>query len=368
MRKKTMNRKGGAALAAILILIILLASGMAIMVVTGRGTIDKASNVPILSNDSSKPDESKPDEKPAETKAPDESQPPEDESKPEEIKTISIPKEAADYKKIDPKADNINAKYAILVDVDNNEIIAGYDYDKRMFPASLTKIMTIIVANENVKDKSVKYKFTDKELTPLYEEKASVVGFEPGETVTFDDLMYGAVLRSGADATVGLANLTAGSEKKFVELMNKKAEEMGLKDTHFSNSSGLHNDKNYSTCRDMAVILEYAMKTKPCHDALCAKSYTTSKTAAHPEGITLSSIVSERTVGAGYYIDADGDGEEDADTEILGGKTGFMDEAKYVLATQVEKAGRNYICVTALSATDKQATIDSLTIYEKYMK
>ena len=196
------------------------------------------------------------------------------------------------------------------------------------------------------------------------EENASRAGFEIGESVSFEDLMYAAILPSGADGTVGLANVVAGSEKKFVELMNKKAEAMGLTGTHFTNTSGLHDKNHYSTLKDMGIILSYALKDKTIKKVLTADTYTTSKTKQHPEGITLYSIVASRLMG--WFVDLDGDGN--AEGSLLGGKTGFTDEAGFALETIYKYNKKNYICITTKSTSDFNSVADNLAIYENYIK
>ena len=355
MRNK---ERGGAALVAVLIMLILVAAGTAIMIVTGKGRIVETDTVPAVINDSSKaetPDESAPD-----------SQPEPVDSEPEPVKEPSFAEKAVKsegFKDVDFKKLEMTTKYNILMDADSLEIIAGSNYEKKIYPASLTKVMSLIVAIENVEDTKAKYKFTDKVVNKLVEENASVAGFLPDESVTFNDLLYSSILVSGADGTIGLANIVAGSEKKFVELMNKKAEELGLTGTHFTNSSGLHDDDHYSTCKDMGIIMAYALQNKTCKKVLSADSYTTSKTEQHPEGITLYSIVAQRLLG--YYVDVDGDNSGDG--SIKGGKTGFTDEAGFSLETFYEYDGKTYIAVNCKSMTNISSIEDNIAIYENYV-
>ncbi|MBR6101203.1 MAG: D-alanyl-D-alanine carboxypeptidase [Ruminococcus sp.] len=350
------NRRGGAALAAVLIMIILIAAGSAIMVVSGRGQIKEAKDLPVIAD----PESSKPDE----SSSPDESSLPDDtSSEPEPETKLPEPARAANFQEIDFIKDDLATKNAMLLNVTKNEIVAGKNYTEKIYPASLTKIMTLIVAVENINDPSVEYKFTADKLAPLVEEKASVVGFLDGESIPFEDLLYGAVLVSGADATQGIASLVAGSEAKFVDMMNAKAEMLGLKNTHFVNTSGLHDDNHYSTCEDMAMLFAYALKNKMCRDVLSAATYTTVKTEQHPEGILLYSIVHSRFTG--YWIDSEG-----AKYYVKGGKSGFTDEAGYALETFLEKNGETYIAINAMTPKefgDEKCTMDNIAIYEKYL-
>ena len=355
------NRKGGAALVAVLIMLILVAAGTAVMIVTGKGRIREAEDVPaVAAEESSAADSSVPDGSAAEAT---ESVEPV-ESEPEPVVEYPAPQKSADYKDIDYKGLSMSAKHAMLLDLDTNEILAGSKYVRKIYPASLTKVMTMLVAVENVKDPKAKYKFTEKDIAPLVEDNASVAGFQAGESVTFEDLLYASILRSGADGTLGLANLVAGSEKSFVKMMNDKAAEMGLENTHFTNSSGLHDDDHYSTCLDMERILAAAMQNETCRKVLTAKEYTTTKTKKfNPDGLLLTSIIEERILG--WFVDLDGDGQPDG--EITGGKTGFTDEAGFCMEFIYEYEGKTYLAITCFSATQISSTEDCIKVLENYV-
>lgn len=350
---KRTNKKGGAAVVAVLIVIMLVAVGSAALVVTGRYTIQesKVSDAVVKIDNSSEEGSS------------DEMSEADDLSSVAETPVSNYPVQSAGYKDISIKG--MSANTAILVDADTNEIVAGYNYEKKIYPASLTKILTLLVAAENIQDMDATYKFTSDDIDPLIEDNASRAGFEAGETVTMEDLLYSAILVSGADGTTGLANAVAGSADKFVELMNAKIQELGLTGTNFVNASGLHNKNHYSTAIDIAVLTKAAMDNETCRKVLTTTSYTTSKTKQHKDGIELTSIIAQRIEG--YYIDCDGDGEADDGISIEGGKTGFTDEAKYTLSTILDDNGHTYICVTTKSKDELKSVEDQIAIYEKYL-
>lgn len=350
---KRTNKKGGAAIVAVLIVIMLVAVGSAALVVTGRYTIQASKVADAVVKVNSKPEESSSEEV-SEV---------DDLSSVVEEPVSNYPVKSANYQDINIKG--MTANSAILVDADTNEIVAGYNYEKKVYPASLTKMLTLLVAAENIQDMDATYKFTSDDIDPLIEDNASRAGFEAGETVTMKDLLYSAILVSGADGTTGLANAVAGSEEKFVELMNAKIQELGLTGTKFVNASGLHNKNHYSTVQDIAVITKTAMDNETCREVLTATKYTTSKTKQHKDGIELTSIVAQRIEG--YYVDCDGDGEADDGISIEGGKTGFTDEAKYTLSTILDDNGHTYICVTTKSKDELKAVEDQIAIYEKYL-
>lgn len=350
---KRTNKKGGAAIVAVLIVIMLVAVGSAALVVTGRYTIQASKVADAVVKVNSKPEESSSEEV-SEV---------DDLSSVAEEPVSNYPVKSANYQDINIKG--MTANTAILVDADTNEIVAGYNYEKKVYPASLTKMLTLLVAAENIQDMDATYKFTSDDIDPLIEDNASRAGFEAGETVTMKDLLYSAILVSGADGTTGLANAVAGSEEKFVELMNAKIQELGLTGTKFVNASGLHNKNHYSTAQDIAVITKAAMDNEACREVLTATKYTTSKTKQHKDGIELTSIVAQRIEG--YYVDCDGDGKADDGISIEGGKTGFTDEAKYTLSTILDDNGHKYICVTTKSKDELKSVEDQIAIYEKYL-
>ena len=255
------------------------------------------------------------------------------------------------------KALDIESEYGILIDIENDVILGDKNGDKKIYPASLTKVMTLIVAVENIKDFDRTFTFTNELIDPLVQEEASRAGFDPYETVTLNDLLYGTVLPSGADATVGLAEYVCGGEDEFVKLMNKKVNELGLKNTHFMNTSGLHDEYHYSTAHEMALILEYAMKNKKCAEVLSTYTYTTSKTTEHPDGIELYSTMFSRMYG-----------DEAEGVKIVSGKTGYTTEGGNCLASYAEdKNGKGYILVTTNAKGSYTPIYDAINAYADFI-
>ena len=354
MRRKA-NRKGGAGVVAVLIMIIIVAVGSALMIVTGRSSIAMNDRIQTPMPEGYDTDE---------TPTLQETEPAveiiDEPIVPEEPETL-VPVLADTYETIDIPDAGFNT--AVLLDADTNEILAGLKYNKKTYPASLTKLLTILVAAENIDDLNEKYTFTAEDIDPLIDENASRAGFEAGEAVTMEDLFYASILVSGGDGTRGLAMAVAGSEEEFTKMLNAKAAEMGLTDTNFVNASGLHDKQHYSTVQDIAVITRACLNNEICRKVLSTDTYTTSETPEHENGIVLESIFHSRY--GGYYVDVDQDGEEDA--ELLGGKTGFTDEAMYTLSSVVTINGHDFICVITKDRSSEQATIDTIAIFEKYL-
>ena len=270
------------------------------------------------------------------------------------FKEVTAPAVSTNFKKA---GSELLSPHIVLIDVNTNEIIAGRNYNAKIYPASMTKVMTLIVAVENLKDMEDKYKFDNETIGVLYEQEASMAGFAPGESVTVEDMLYGLILPSGADAAAGLANKIAGSEEKFVKLMNDKCKEMGLKNTHFTNPVGLHNEDNYSTPVEIAMIVEYAMSNETCAKILKTYQYTTRKTKEHPEGLTLTSTMYSRMYG------------NEVDTvEIIGGKTGYTAEALQCLVSYAIRDKDAYVAVTAKATGKWHCIFDTFGLYGNYIK
>ena len=210
----------------------------------------------------------------------------------------------------------INSPNAILMQARGGKILGEINGDEQIYPASMTKIMTVIVAIENLKDLDEEITLTDEMFAGLYEQDATQAGFQPGENVRVIDLLYGAMLPSGAECCIALADTISGSEADFAELMNKKAKKLGMDNTHFCDSTGLHNPDHYSTVKDIVVLMKYCIKNDTFREIVESSRHSTGVTNIHPDGITYYSTMfknlSDPTVTGG---------------KILGGKTGYTSEA-----------------------------------------
>lgn len=160
---------------------------------------------------------------------------------------------------LDIDGDRLYSASALLIDLQSRKILFEKESDKKIYPASLTKIMTAIAAIETIGDLQQTVTLQPDKFDSLYEEGASMAGFSPGEEVSAIDLIYGALLPSGAECSIGLADYAAGSESSFIEIMNQKASDYGMTGTHFSNTTGLHDVNHYTTVKDMAILLEHAL-------------------------------------------------------------------------------------------------------------
>lgn len=245
----------------------------------------------------------------------------------------------------------------VVINVAEGRILAQRGAYERINPASMTKILTILVAAEHITDLNDSFEITIDITDYSYINDCSNTGFEVGELVTVRDLFYGTILPSGADSAVGLATYVAGSHEAFVELMNEKLSELGLSETtHFTNCVGLYDDHHYSTVYDMAVILKAACDNSFCREVLSAHTYTTTATMQHPEGITLSNWFLRRI--------------EDKETpgEVLCAKTGYVVQSKNCAASLcVGNDGKEYICVTAGSTSSWRCIYDHVALYNQFL-
>lgn len=166
----------------------------------------------------------------------------------------------------------ISAQTAILIEADSGEILYEKDPDKKSYPASITKIMTALLAIESgALDRMVKISDSAAGV------EGSSIYLEPGEKISLRDLVYGLMLRSGNDAATAIAEEVGGKKDSFAMLMNKKARELGAFDTHFANPSGLHDPNHYTTARDMACIAAAAMRNPEFKKIASSKSWVTDR-------------------------------------------------------------------------------------------
>lgn len=309
-----------------------------------------------MTDDSSTAEENlpKPTEKEPETPAPTQSEKPT--NAPSTVPTTAPPT-TAQTTAAATQPDVLNSQYAILYDMTGKKIIGGNGYYEKIYPASMTKIMTLIVAVERITDLSTTYALTQAQIDVLYKREASRAGFERGKPVSAKDCLYGLILPSGADAAVALACMAAGSEDGFAVLMNLKCQELGLKNTHFTNASGLHDENQYTTLYDMCKIMEYAMSQPLCAQVLSTQKYTTSATTkASPNGIALTNMALTKLKNKPVQ-----------GVTILAAKTGFTNAAKYCMASCAKINERQYIAVTARANSSDEYVKDAYKLYTQVL-
>lgn len=257
------------------------------------------------------------------------------------------------------QSEQVISANAILIDESTDTIIASKGANEIISPASMTKVLTVLVAAEHIAPENLDDTFTmTLEITDYaYVNECSTVGFLNEEVITVRDLFYGTILPSGGEAAVGLATYAAGSHEAFVTMMNEKLAELGLSETaHFTNCVGLYDENHYCSVYDMAIIMKAAMQNEWCREVLTTRTYTTTPTEQHPEGITISNWFIRRI--------------EDKDTggQVIGAKTGYVKQSgSCAVSYGLFGSGTPYICVTAGSTTKWRCINDHVEIYKSYV-
>lgn len=255
--------------------------------------------------------------------------------------------------------EGLYSRQALLYDYTDNAIIAELGASDKVYPASLTKMMTVLVAIENIPDLDAKTTLSSAMFATLLEQNASIAGFSENESVCARDLLYAAMLPSGADGSIGLAELVSGSESAFAVLMNNKAKELGMKDTHYVNVTGLHDPEHYTTAYDQLKLMKYAMKNDTFREVISTPSYTSSPTDIHPSGVTMRSTVFSGLSANG--LDS---------SMFVGGKTGYTPEAGLCLASIATVDGHTCFLITfgagAGLNTPSYHVMDAFNVFSDY--
>ena len=245
--------------------------------------------------------------------------------------------------------DLISDKY-ILYNLNDNKILMKKNENEETQVASLTKIMTTITAIENIENFDDKVTIT-KEMVNNIAWDVAKIGLKAGDTVTYNDLLYGAILPSAADCVNALAISISGSYKDFVKLMNNKVKDLKLKHTHFENVVGLYSKDNYSTAYDMAEILKYSLENKKFKQVFETKEYILTN------GKKIKSTLKTYNQKVGEDI-----------SYITGAKTGYIKLAGNCLASTATIDNVNYLLVTLNAYSSKKSPhiLDAISTYKYF--
>ncbi len=243
---------------------------------------------------------------------------------------------------------NINARTGILIDYHSDEILFELDPDAQIYPASMTKIMTSIVAFDLLDKKQIS--LDDKFIISENAWRLSQAGYSSmfimiNDEVSVESLLKGIIIASGNDACVALAEGIAGSEENFAEIMNEKAGEIGMTSTNFSNSSGINDPNNISTVRDIALMSRYLIKNYPkYYELFKEKTFTWDRTGGDPIKQGNRNPLLYKNVG------------------VDGVKTGYLAVEKYSLASSMIKNDRRLIAVASGFPNKNLRSLDSLKL------
>ena len=242
----------------------------------------------------------------------------------------------------------INARTAIVVDYHSDDVLYELDADMQIYPASMTKIMTTIIAFDLIKKNrlSLDDKFIVTENAwRLSESGYSSMFIMVNDEVSVEDLLHGIIIASGNDACVALAEGIAGSEEIFAEMMTEKASEIGMSSTNFSNSSGINDPDNYSTVRDIALMSKYLIKNYPeYYTWYKEKSFTWERTGGDPIKQGNRNPLLYKKIG------------------VDGIKTGYLAVEKYSLASTMKKDTRRIIAIGSGFPTKQFRSSESLKL------
>ena len=243
---------------------------------------------------------------------------------------------------------NINARTGILIDYHSDEILYQFDPDAQIYPASMTKIMTSIIAFDLLKKN--KLSLDDMFVVSENAWRLSQSGYSSmfimvNDQVSVEDLLKGIIIASGNDACVALAEGIAGSEENFAEMMNEKAIEIGMTSSNFTNSSGINDPDNVSTVRDIAIMSKYLIDNYPIYYELFKeKTFTWDRTGGDPIKQGNRNPLLYKNVG------------------VDGVKTGYLAVEKYSLASSMKKNDRRLIAVVSGFPTKNLRSSESLKL------
>lgn len=251
------------------------------------------------------------------------------------------------------------------IDRSNDQVLLDIRGESPCYVASLTKLMSTLLVLEHYEtyDKTIMIK--DPMIEGLLKQNASVAGFYIFDEPTIEDLLYGIMLPSGADAVNALAIDIAGSIDAFVDQMNEKAKDLHMDSTHFANPNGMDHKDNYSTCKDIAILFNECLNYPMFHSLLQAQTYITSPVHSNNNGIKMYSSLWSYT---GLKEDPFTKDLEKIDiVGLVGGKTGYTKEAGKCLATNLNINGMDLICVTT-NANDLNHIQDTANIANHLFK
>ena len=255
-----------------------------------------------------------------------------------------------------PAGPETTSEAAVLIDADTGAVLYDKGMNECRYPASTTKLMTILLATENSSPMDI-VTFTETGIRDVTWDSSNI-NAQLGEQMTMKDCWFAAYIKSANEVCAQIAEHVGGSEANFVDMMNQKAAELGIdQTTHFANPVGIYDENNYSTAYDMAVIMQAAMQDDICKTVLSNHTYSTAATPQHPEKLNISNLFLRRI--------------EDRMTsgEVIGAKTGFVNQSGNC-AVSYEKAasGKTYICVTAGASSGWHCIDNHVYLYNTYTK
>lgn len=242
----------------------------------------------------------------------------------------------ADEKGIWPSGPGVYAETAIVMDASTGTVLYNKKAEKKMYPASITKIMTALLTIENC-EMDEKVVFSEYAVNSLQYDDANAA-CQIGEEMTVKECLYALMLTSANEVATALGEHIAGSEKEFAKMMNERAKKAGAKNTNFVNANGLHDPNHYVTAYDMAMITRAASQYSVFNDIVNSTAFTIKKNNKRTEAFTSYQRHKMVWPTSGLYYDG-----------IIGGKTGYTDQSGTTLVTYAKRDGMMLICVVLKS-------------------
>ena len=249
-----------------------------------------------------------------------------------------------------PQGPAIYAESGILVDLDTQEILYSKNIDKQLYPASITKIMTTLIAIESSAPEDP-VTFSQTALDSI-EWDSSNIGCRLNETLTMEQCWYAMMLNSANEVCCGVAEQIAGSIDAFVDLMNQKAAELGCTNTHFANPNGLPDENHYTTAHDMALIANAAYENETFRQVFTTRQYEIAPTPQYTEPRYLYNHHKMMQPDTEYYYEG-----------CLGGKTGYTEAALNTLVTFASRSEKTLLCVT-MRTQGRQVYTDTASLFD----
>lgn len=249
-----------------------------------------------------------------------------------------------------PEAPAVTSETAVLIDAQTGAVLYDKGMDEYRYPASTTKLMTLLVAIENSSPKDT-VTFTETGIRDVTLESSNI-NAQLGETMTMKDCWMAAYIKSANEVCAQIAEYVGGTEAEFVEMMNQKAEEIGCTHTHFTNASGLPDEDHYSSAHDLAKIMRAALRNKRFCQVLKCTNYKIAATNLSEARVMHTHMPLMAQESNLYY------------EGCLGGKTGVTSEAGNTLVVAAERDGRTYIAVTMRGSELGINCADSIALFD----
>lgn len=247
-----------------------------------------------------------------------------------------------------PEGPEINAEAAVVMEADTGAVLYSKNLHKSMYPASTTKLMTALLAYENL-DLDEMVTFSQEAISNV-DYGSTTIGLDAGESLSVSDCLYALLVASANEVANGIAEKVGGTQQSFVRMMNQRAQALGCKDTHFANTNGLYNEDHFTSVYDMALIAREFFSYDALAEYANTPYYHFEATATQPDDFTV----------ANKHKLINGEMEYEG---VIGGKTGYLDAAGQTLVTAAERDGVRLICVVFKEESPDQFT-DTVTLFD----